>query len=177
MDQKGLPSSYPFLEPCLGCFENALQALSEQPGNPVFFSNGDITVNRFLQAMSRLVPEAKVSVYLFSLFEPTARQLDAMVLRGAITSAAVYCSYIDPLLEKSGYPYPNISICDGGGCCMNLLHFRGKERNLLISGYAPQGPEKGALHFFQIYNDTESRSLIARTVERHYQRFKFHTFE
>lgn len=177
MDKKGLPSGYPFLEPCLGCFENALQALSEQPGNPVFFSNGDITVNRFLQALSRLVPEAKVSVYLFSLFEQTARQLDDMVRMKDIESAAVYCSYIDPLIEKSDSPFSHVSICDGGGCYINLIHFQGKERSFLISGYAPQGPEKGALHFFQMYNDPESRSLIGRTVERHYKRFKIHALQ
>lgn len=177
MNQTGLPSGYPFLEPCLGCFENALQALSEQPGNPVFFSNGDITVNRFLQALSRLVPEAKVSVYLFSLFEQTARQLDDMVRMKDIESAAVYCSYIDPLIEKSDSPFSHVSISDGGGCYINLIHFQGKERSLLISGYAPQGPEKGALHFFQMYNDPESRSLIGRTVERHYKRFKIHVLK
>lgn len=166
-----LPDSYPYLEPCLGCFEDALMALSERPGNPIFASNGDISLVRFLRAMARLAPHADVTICVHTLFDETACKLHDMLKKGEIRSASIYCSYIDPSQERVCGNYPDIRICDTG-CYSGLIDFIGDTSDLMIGGFMPQNAAIGSLCLYTLFTEPNTRSAIRKTLERHYKRFK-----
>jgi hypothetical protein len=78
-----------FVEPCPGCFENQLQALSERPGNPVFLSNGDFTLARLIEAMSKQVYGGDLLLALYQLHEVTLSKIAQLQQSGMIGKAQI----------------------------------------------------------------------------------------
>ncbi len=165
-----LPSSYPYLEPCPGCFENALQALSEKANNPYFVMNGDVDVCRFLHAFSRLIPKAKATLCLHAVYPSTLDCLEKMIVVGELQCATVFCTEVNVMANTWESKYPHVLICDAG-CSAYLIDFEGESRSLTLSGYVPQNMGTGTLNLFTLYTDPEMCSGIRNLLKRHYKRY------
>ena len=163
-----LPDSFPFLEPCIGCFEDALQALTEQPGNPVFFSNGDFTLNRFLRAVSRLVHGGDVMICLHYLTLDTIDYIVSLQEEGRLEEAVVFCALSDRSEMQDSAKYKRVHIVE----CNNrsfFLQARNKDRCVTLSGLFVQQLSSGTFESYTLYNDAGTQQMIHDTI---YKRFR-----
>lgn len=163
-----LPDSYPFLEPCLGCFEDALQALTELPGCPVFFSNGDFTLNRFLRAVSRLVHEGEVTLCIHYLALDTIDYIVSLQEEGRLKDVVVFCHHYDRSEKLGGAKYKRVHVIE----CNNrsfFLQARNDSRCVTLSGLFLQQVSSGEFESYTLYNDAEAQQMIHDTI---YKRFR-----
>lgn len=160
-----LPDSYPYLEPCLGCFENALQALSEQPGSPVFFGNGDFTLGRLLRAMSKLVYKAEVTVCCYSLLSDTLDLIDALQREDNLKDVTVFCKESVLSSRQKNNNNPHIEIVDAA-VNFFLLQARNEQRCITLSGVFMQDYPSQRLEMFTMHNNPQEQDLIRKTIYR-----------
>ncbi len=163
-----LPDSYPYLEPCIGCFEDALQALTEQPGSPLFFSNGDFTLNRFLRAVSRLVHEGEVMLCIYYLSLDTVDYILSLQEEGRLKDTVVFCSRYDRSDKLSREKYKHIQIVE----CNNhsfFLQARNKDRSVTLSGMFIQSLPGNSFESYTLHNDPATQQMIRDTI---YKRFR-----
>ncbi|WP_195375357.1 hypothetical protein [Parabacteroides leei] len=164
-----LPDSYPFLEPCLGCFENALQTLSEQPGSPVFFGNGDFTLGRLLRAMSKLVYGADITVCCYSLL-PDMLDLIAELQRNEnLKEVTVFCRESIHNGRQKEICYPHIHIIDAE-VNFFLLQAGNGQRNITISGVFMQDYPSHRLEMFTMHNTPQEQDMIRQTIYRTFRK-------
>lgn len=162
------PDSYPYLEPCLGCFENGLQKLSQQNGNVIFLTNGDLSVNRLLVAMAKLVPDADVTVCLYMCCLHTAQHIRQMLLNKQVQSVKVNCTSMEVGVRDVIDSEPRID-CNLKGCDFYLVSFENSQRTLMVGGYIPQTAGKGTVNLCTLYNDIESQKTLKRALARQYK--------
>lgn len=160
-----LPDSYPYLEPCLGCFENALQALSEQPDSPVFFGNGDFTLGRLLRAMSKLVYKAEVTVCCYSLLPDTLDLIDTLQREDNLKDVTVFCKESVLSSRQKNNNNPHIEIVDAA-VNFFLLQARNEQRSITLSGVFMQDYPSQRLEMFTMHNNPQEQDLIRKTIYR-----------
>lgn len=165
---RNYPDTYPFLEPCLGCFENGLQQLSEKEENIIFLTNGDLSVNRLMDAMAKLVPGASVSLCFYMLCLRTAQHIHTLLKTKQVEQVNVYCTYkeeyVQDILDKTDQFF-----CVEKGCDFYLVVFENKDRRIMVGGYIPQTAGRGTINLCTLYNNVETQSLLMRTLKRFYK--------
>lgn len=156
-----LPDSYPYLEPCLGCFENSLQALSERPGSPVFFSNGDFTLERLLLALSKLIDGADLLICCYRLEEGVVNYIRKLRKEKVIAQVTIFCTYNASVVDGSDEEGIQIVTC---GMNTFLVQAHNKHRSMTVSGLFMQVMSSHSLELFVLHNDTEQQALIRKTL-------------
>lgn len=164
-----LPASYPFLEPCLGCFENALQAISEQPGSPVFFGNGDFTLGRLLRAMSKIVYGADITVCCYSLLPDTINLIASLQREENLKDVTVFCRESVYNRQQKENNDPHIRIVDAE-VNFFLLQARNEQRCITISGVFMQDYPSRRLEMFTMHNDLREQDMIRQTIYRTFRK-------
>lgn len=161
-----LPDSYPFLEPCPGCFENALQALSERGGSPLFFSNGDFTLERLLTALSKIVTGGELVLCIYRLEKRTVERVQELLEMGGFTYATLFCT-----MDTSGITLPQDSKLRVIECGMNafIVQAFNTGRSITLSGLFMQGLCSHGLEMFVVHNDPAEQLLVRKTL---FTRFK-----
>lgn len=162
-----LPDSYPYLEPCLGCFENGLQALSEHPGSRVFFANGDFTLERLVLALSKLVNGADLLISCYRLEEGTVAYILKLKAEGVLGEVIVFCTH--DASSYSAHPEDGFRVIP---CGMNtfVIQARDEHRSVTISGLFMQGMASRGLELFVMHNDAEQQALIRKTLFTHFRK-------
>lgn len=162
-----LPDSYPYLEPCPGCFENSLRALSERPGSPVFFSNGDFTLERLLTAFSKLAGGGCLILCTYRLEKKTVEHIRALMEQGLFDMAMVFCT-----INASGTDTDmkgNLRVVQ---CAMNafIVQAHNDHRSITLSGLFMQGLCSHGLEMFTLHNDPADQALIRKTLFSKYRK-------
>lgn len=154
-----------YVEPCPGCFENSLLELSERPGNPVFFGNGDFTLSRLLDALTRIIPGGKVMLSVYYLHSSTLATLATLLFRDRISEATVIYDVTETDLayfkEITCVSYP-VRAC--------ILSIQGEKKNITLAGNFTQGDASGSLECFTMINDTEQQQQIRRLLKQKKER-------
>lgn len=163
-----LPSTYPFLEPCPGCFENAIQALSEQPGSPVFFGNGDFTLTRMLTALCKLVPDPEIMICTYTCMPETLADIHSLVKKDGLKEAIIFSSdnrvSVDPVANSD-----SIHIIDAG-VNFFLVQARNPHRSITISGVFMQDFPSRRLEMYTMHNDPDQQELIRQTIHKSFRK-------
>lgn len=155
--------SYPFVEPCPGCFENALQTIREHPGNPVFMSNGDFTLSRLLEAVSKLVHKGDITLVLPDVAKDTLDTLERLSREEFVGNVTLVCY---PLIKRdvdliNEYPFVSLYQSNVSMCLLDIDNGSGF---LMITGLFRQERASRDLEIFTIVNDPEQRESIYKAL-------------
>lgn len=156
-----LPDSYPYLEPCPGCFEDSLRALSERPGSPIFFSNGDFTLERLLTAFSKLASGGYLLLCTYRLEKKTVEYVRMLMEKGLFETVLVFCTInaSDIDIDMCG----KLCIIQ---CGMNafIVQVYNERRSFTLSGLFMQGVCSYGLEMFVMHNNLDEQLLIRNTL-------------
>lgn len=156
--------SYPFVEPCPGCFENALRAIGELPGNPVFMGNGDFTLSRLLEAVAKLVYKGTVTLVLPSMGPTTLDALSRLHKAGYIERVNYICSPMARHESERLGEYPFIASYQTN-VSMYLLSVDNGSGSMMITGIFRQERGSHDVELFTMINDTGQRQAIRKAFE------------
>lgn len=159
---------YPYLEPCLGCFENDLQELSERSGSPIFFGNGDFTMNRFLLALCKLVHGADLTICCYTLLPSTMDFLVDLRENNGLREVTVFCNSSTDLERFKEARYAHIHIVKAD-IDFFLLQAANGNRSITLTGVFMQDFPSRKLDMYTLHNDPDEQALIRKTI---YQAFR-----
>lgn len=155
---------YPYVEPCLGCFENTLMGFSDEPGSVTFMSTGDFSLKRILRAFGRLMHGSDLLLCLFYLNSGTLELLQEMLQEEHFKSISVlYCQS-----DHNGLSTLN------GDKCLKLVQTRintclvsaeNDARMVTLCGNISQTTTY-CLELFTLINDNEQQTAIRRALLR-----------
>ena len=155
--------SYPFVEPCPGCFENTLMGFSDEPGSVTFMGAGDFSLKRLLTAFGKLMQGSDLLVCLFYLSPKTIDLLQEMLSNNSFKSISVlYCesdnfrmSTIDD--KRLRLVQTRINTC--------LVSAENSARMVTVTGNISQTPTH-TIELFTWINDNEQQAAIRRAMLR-----------
>jgi hypothetical protein len=152
-----------FVEPCPGCFENQLQALSEQEGNPVFLSAGDFTLKRLLEAMSRQVYGGDVLLCVFRLYECTLEALWGLQQQGMIGRVRIVYGKEASFYKAEKYGAFEFRYTPS---YVNMLSIRNEKRMMTVTGWFSQQACSLSKECYTMINDPETQTTLRKVFER-----------
>lgn len=158
-----LHDHYPYLEPCLGCFENDLQELTERPGSPVFFSNGDFIMNRFLLALSKLVYKADLTICCYSFLPSTMDYLLDLQKNNNLGEVTVFCDQFTDLERFHSEAFSRIHVIQAD-VNFFLLQAVNESRSITLTGVFLQDYPSHRLDMYTLHNDPDEQALIRKTI-------------
>lgn len=158
---------YPYLEPCLGCFENDLRELSERSGSPIFFGNGDLSMNRFLLALCKLVPGADFTICCYSLLPSTMVYLADLRKAHDLGEITVFCNSYTDLDDFKKEKFASIHVIKAD-VNFFLLQATNASSSMTLTGVFMQDYPSRRLDLYTLHNDPAEQSLIRKTI---YQAF------